>query len=267
MSDNDTVNTRGRRSVLRATASAGVLGLLAGCADLGASGAQGAQEDDSGGNIVRNGDRWVTFGDRDQWGMRANKTTGEFEIAWDPFGTGTRKNIRIQPDTNEDKGDVHVDDSLIVENEFESADGSVTDPSYTFSKQNNTGFWRDGGGVIGVATVNAVTAKFDNGTTRLAGDLTTLEDSPTTIWDASSKQTPNLPASNATASGDGSKTTFSLAHALDEAPRSAVVTPTSADAAGSFWVSEKTAEAVEITYTSAPPAGSDNLSFDLVVSL
>jgi hypothetical protein len=209
----------------------------------------------------------MTFGDRDQWGMRRNKVTKEFEIAFNPFGANSRKNIIIEPDTNEDKGDIRLDDSLIVENEIESSDGSVKDPSYTFYNRNSDGFWRDGEGSIGVATRNMATAKFDNGTTRFAGDLTTLGDSPATIWDESSKQTPHLPTTAATKSGDGSTTTFSLTHSLDEAPRTAVVTPTSSDAAGSFWVSNKSADAVEVTYESAPPAGSDNLSYDLIVSL
>lgn len=68
-----------------------------------------------------------------------------------------------------------------------------------------------------------------------------------------------------TQSGDGSATTFTIAHDLDGAPSAAVVIPTSAAAAGEFHVSDKTADNVEITYGTAPSDATDNLSWDVVM--
>jgi len=65
----------------------------------------------------------------------------------------------------------------------------------------------------------------------------------------------------ATFSGDGSTTTFTIAHGLSAAPTSFYVTPTSADAAGSFYL---TADAtnITITYSIAPPSGTNNLTYN-----
>lgn len=213
------------------------------------------------------GNQWLTFGEENDWGLRYNPSTNELEFVHKPFESNPRRNIRIEADENDDKGDIYVDDSLIVENEVEVSDGTAQDPSYNFVNQNDTGFWREDGGIIGVSTASKPTALFDNGTTRVTGDVTTAGESPETVWDGDGNHAPNLPATTATASGDGSKTTFSLTNPLDTAPRVATVTPASADAAGAFWVSDKTAAAVEVTYSSPPPSGSDNLAFDVVVSL
>lgn len=69
----------------------------------------------------------------------------------------------------------------------------------------------------------------------------------------------------ATASGDGTKTAFTLAHSLGAAPSAVSVQATSADAAAGFYVSAKNANNVEVTFSSAPPSGTDNLAFDLVL--
>lgn len=68
-----------------------------------------------------------------------------------------------------------------------------------------------------------------------------------------------------TQSGDGTTTTFTITHALENAtPAAAAVTPESAAAAADFYVSNKTASNVELTYTSAPANGTDNLSWTVV---
>lgn len=69
-----------------------------------------------------------------------------------------------------------------------------------------------------------------------------------------------------TASGDGTQTTFTLSHSFGQVPSTASVTATSADAAGAFYVSNKTDSAVEITYTSAPASGTDNLTYDITTT-
>lgn len=69
-----------------------------------------------------------------------------------------------------------------------------------------------------------------------------------------------------TASGDGALTTFTLAHSLGEVPTVAQVQPTSADAAGSFYVSNKTSADIDVTYGTAPASGTDNLTFDIITA-
>jgi hypothetical protein len=68
-------------------------------------------------------------------------------------------------------------------------------------------------------------------------------------------------ASTETQSGDGSTTTFTIPHGLDFTPTIRNVWPESADAAGDFYISNATASAIEITYASAPPSGTDNLTW------
>lgn len=123
------------------------------------------------------------------------------------------------------------------------------------------------------------------------GDLagTNLVDGATTIWDATNAYVPSaqvqgldghtsstanphsvtanqvgVVADSATASGDGTVVTFTLSHSLGTTPASADVTPTSADAAGDFYVSAKTSTGVDVTYLTAPASGTSNLSWDLI---
>lgn len=62
----------------------------------------------------------------------------------------------------------------------------------------------------------------------------------------------------ATFSGDGTTTTFQIAHGLVKAPSKVLVTPMSADASGDFYV---TADAtyIYVNYLSAPSAGTNNI--------
>lgn len=62
----------------------------------------------------------------------------------------------------------------------------------------------------------------------------------------------------ATFSGDGTTTQFTIAHGLVNTPNKVLVTPMSADAAGDFYV---TADATNIyvNYKTAPSAGTDNI--------
>lgn len=263
-------STPKRRSFLATSGMLGLLGLLAGCsADAGQINTVETTAESDGSELAfdRIGSKWLTFGEENDWGVQYNEITNEFEVVHNPFDKNSRKNIRIEADEDGDKGDIYIDDSLIVKNEVEVSDGSANDPSYTFDNQNDTGLWRDGGGAIGVSIAGKPAAKFDNETTRLVGDVTTTDDPPTTLWDGDAEHTPNLPATTVTKSCNGSTTTFSLHHPLESAPKVATVTPTSADAAGDFWVSKKGKNAIEITYASPPPSGTENLSYDLVVSL
>ncbi len=62
----------------------------------------------------------------------------------------------------------------------------------------------------------------------------------------------------ATFSGDGSTTQFSIAHGLASAPSKVVVTPCSADASGSFYVTVDDTY-IYVNYATAPAAGTDNV--------
>jgi hypothetical protein len=73
------------------------------------------------------------------------------------------------------------------------------------------------------------------------------------------------PLNGVTASGDGSTTTFALSHGLSTTPSVAHVTPASRAASTDFWKTNLTSSAVEIEFARAPPSGTDNLAFDLIL--
>ena len=66
-----------------------------------------------------------------------------------------------------------------------------------------------------------------------------------------------------TVSGDGTST-VTLAHSLGVSPAHAVATPANADAMGPFYVSQRSTTEVVLEYETAPPSGTDNLSYDLL---
>lgn len=70
---------------------------------------------------------------------------------------------------------------------------------------------------------------------------------------------------SASASADGTTGAFTLSHSLGAIPQTVIVTPTSAEADGNFYVSNKTSNDIEVTYANAV-AGSGTLSYDLYVS-
>jgi hypothetical protein len=67
----------------------------------------------------------------------------------------------------------------------------------------------------------------------------------------------------ASASGDGTTTTFTLEHGRSTTPTVAFVMPTSSPASTDFYKSNLTSSAVEITYAAAPANG-DSLNFDII---
>jgi len=62
----------------------------------------------------------------------------------------------------------------------------------------------------------------------------------------------------ATFSGDGTTTTFTIAHGLADTPGSVKVTPGSADADGDFYVTVDATD-ITVTFASAPATGTDNV--------
>lgn len=70
-----------------------------------------------------------------------------------------------------------------------------------------------------------------------------------------------------TQSGDGSTATFQIPHGLDETPTARNVWPESEDAAGDWWVSGVGSTNIELTYASAPPSGTDNLTWGFEASV
>jgi len=67
-----------------------------------------------------------------------------------------------------------------------------------------------------------------------------------------------------TKSGDGSQKTFTFSHDLDSAPTAAAIQAEVSDAAGEFWISDKRATEVDVTYQNAPASGTDNLTWSLI---
>ncbi len=112
------------------------------------------------------------------------------------------------------------------------------------------------GSIVDVDNINEVIINIH----RQAGTYTITEGTNVTntkirIYNGS-KVNPN--SGKATFSGDGTTTQFSIAHGLVSTPSKVLVTPCSADAAGSFYV---TADATNIyvTYSTAPASGTDNV--------
>lgn len=67
-----------------------------------------------------------------------------------------------------------------------------------------------------------------------------------------------------TQSGDGTTTVFQLGHSLGATPEASSVDAASEDASTDYWVSNATDSYVEITYSTAPASGTDNLSWDVL---
>jgi hypothetical protein len=71
----------------------------------------------------------------------------------------------------------------------------------------------------------------------------------------------NAVGDTTTTSGDGSTTTFTLTHGLGITPVSVDVTPLTEDASADHWVSAVRDTDLDVTYSGAPPSGTDNLSW------
>ena len=65
----------------------------------------------------------------------------------------------------------------------------------------------------------------------------------------------------ASASGDGTATTFTITHGLGAVPSGVQLTPTSAAANGPHHVENVTADSFDVVFETAPASGTDNLTF------
>lgn len=68
---------------------------------------------------------------------------------------------------------------------------------------------------------------------------------------------------SATASGDGTTTSFTVQHGFSGTPDAVSVEATSSAAAGDFHVTNVGSSTLDIVYASAPPSGTDNLSWTI----
>jgi hypothetical protein len=84
------------------------------------------------------------------------------------------------------------------------------------------------------------------------------------LYDVILRIGPNTYADSYALSGDGTTTTFTLSHGLPDVPAAVNVDATTADASTDFWVSAKSDTSVDVSYYSAPSAGTDNLGYDLL---
>ena len=84
------------------------------------------------------------------------------------------------------------------------------------------------------------------------------------LYDVILRIGPNTYADSYTLSGDGTTTTFTLSHGLPVAPEAVNVDATTADASTDFWVSARSDTSIDVSYYTAPSAGTDNLGYDLL---
>jgi hypothetical protein len=84
------------------------------------------------------------------------------------------------------------------------------------------------------------------------------------LYDVILRIGPNTYADSYTLSGDGTTTTFTLSHGLPVVPKAVNVGATTADASTDFWVSAKSDSSIDVSYSTAPSAGTDNLGYDLL---
>lgn len=70
----------------------------------------------------------------------------------------------------------------------------------------------------------------------------------------------NINRGNDTQSGDGTSTTFTIAHGLDGTPKYVDVKPGTEDASTDFWL-DAGGTNITINYAAAPPSGTNNLSW------
>lgn len=70
---------------------------------------------------------------------------------------------------------------------------------------------------------------------------------------------------SSTFSGDGTITTFTVAHGAGYTPAQVLVTATSADAAANYYITNKTSTGFDVVFITAPPAGTGNIKLDWVV--
>lgn len=66
-------------------------------------------------------------------------------------------------------------------------------------------------------------------------------------------------------SGDAAAVAFTVTHGFGSAPSQVLVSPTSSAAAAAHYVSAKTSTTFTVTFSAAPAAGTNNITFDWLV--
>jgi hypothetical protein len=144
----------------------------------------------------------------------------------------------------------------------------VADDGISVSRANSNGGYRNvkftgSRGIVGSASGNL--ALFNPDFTNLSGKAVT----DPTGWRNNSDRAlllvnplgyTNENADRAVQAGDGSQTSFTVAHNMDEVPVWVQIQPMSKDATSDAWVSVDESS-ITINYITAPPSGTDNLQW------
>lgn len=134
----------------------------------------------------------------------------------------------------------------------------TTQFAFAYDSTNDQHVWADRANAATVATVDRTqTVAFVQRPTVAGTGVATLDD----VSDGGG----GTATTSVTVSGDGTTTTFALSHGLDVAPSGAFVQERSKAAMSDFRVTNKTQSGVVIQYHSAPPEGTDNLQYDVIV--
>lgn len=161
---------------------------------------------------------------------------------------------------------------------LENTDGSTLLTADTLQARSNCEFIDDGDGTASLDVTDTdthVTVENDDGIALLknpdaiqaGANCDFIDDGDNTVTlDVSTGGSGGgeTASDSATASGDGTTTTFAIGHSLGVTPEAATPIASSPDASADFYVSNMTSAKVEVTYASAPASGSSNLSWHLI---
>jgi hypothetical protein len=122
--------------------------------------------------------------------------------------------------------------------------------------------------LIGVSSSESINIQYSTSTTALKLIVVEHEDVASSLSSLSggsalAEPGPTAEGSGVTSfNGDGATKAFAIPHGLGGAPSSALVSPATADATGSFYVSSLDATNITVTYGMAPRSGTGNVTLN-----
>lgn len=203
-----------------------------------------------------------------------NHATGT-TVAWaSPDDVFHVQDIAIEGTSSLDAGTLDgLDSDQFLRRDIAATHASDLDVQGTLSTSGNTVLSTadegslDAGTLAGNTLADTRPGASDDGTTVVAGvsdydfgqylQVTDDGDGTVTVDSVGG----NAVGSTATASGDGTTTTFTLQHDLGATPASVDVTPLTEDAVADHYVTAVSATSIDLTYAAAPPSGTDNLEW------
>lgn len=228
--------------------------------------------------------RWTDTAGDEQWGLSRTPNnnlaldnyTSDTTAFWvTPDDTLHVQSITIEGESGIDAGTLDgIDSSQFVRSDADTTVNANLDVTGTLSQSGNRALTTADEGSLNAGTLGGASltetrpAVSEDGTT-VATAAETLDlgqylqasaSGGTVTLDSTGG---NAVGSTQTASGDGTQTTFTLAHDLGATPASVDVTPLSAAAMGDHYVDPDsvTATSFDVVYDTAPPSGTDNLDW------